>query len=1110
MPEYVPILLSGAKRKDLLREVQSIVRFIGSLSVRNEAADAAALADIAARASVKSPKRVRLAMSVDSLDNLATSLGDLEQKELHGEWTLRHDSAEMSDTRIGAQKIAFLYPGQGSQRYGENWQLASASREFRHGVETLEQRFSPIDVGRFLSRAWADMGTPRPVDEEITTTEVAQAMLTVLGVSTSDALAQLGVVPGFALGHSVGEFGAAYASGLVDEIEVCRYVAARIRCVKDCMPAGEFGMLAIGLSLEEAESRLQIPDAVSLSSDNSTCQVVYAGPMAAIRELAAQSERLDIRTALLKTQSAFHTTYQDAADQAFREFLKDQPVTNHRSSGATLISSVSGQPVADADECEALLGRQISKPVLFRSALTTLGQQEPAVLVQLYGGHSLINMYKAVNQTFAGVEIAFGGAVKEQSRQLSDNLCKLFLAVERFDASPILARRGIAALGHKQAAMNESVHRHNTKKEDIDVAEESMNHDVAASPAQAAEPAYPARERSGGSRDLQPPAVAVAVAVAETSSYSQGLLELFTSQVALLRDSGAGVRQSASRAPRSMNAAAGLPSGASGSASVTPDVVAVPADVTSSSADVEAHERGEIADLVIQTIAAQAGYSAGDVGLSDSLGEGLGLDSLIVADTARRLHRKYEKWVPQTMDFASITTVNDLVESIASAYDAPGTAVSTSGTARIEAPAAEVEPASAPVLAPAPETVVREPFLDSFPEVLAMQDRITKMSEGDASNPYYLEVDGTIGSHCSIGGRQLASFSSYNYLGLTTHPRVVNAAKAAIETYGTSVSAARILSGNRPIHADLERAISGLLQVEDAVVMVGGHSTNMGIIPHLLDQRDIIFHDSLVHDSILRGIQASGAARHSFTHNQADELERALTKRRGQFRRAIIIAEGIYSMDGDLPPLAKLVELKERFGATLMIDEAHSIGVLGRHGGGVCEELGIDPKKIDILMGTLSKSFASCGGYLAGSRPFIENLRYSLSGYIFSAGLTPANTAAALESIRVMKDEPDRLIQLRQNAKYFLSRATELGFNCGTAVGVPVVPTIFADSRTTLAVANFMFDNGVSANPIIFPAVAETMARLRFFITAEHTPELIDETLSVLARAVRSAEKLAV
>jgi 8-amino-7-oxononanoate synthase len=541
----------------------------------------------------------------------------------------------------------------------------------------------------------------------------------------------------------------------------------------------------------------------------------------------------------------------------------------------------------------------------------------------------------------------------------------------------------------------------------------------------------------------------------------------------------------------------------------------VPAGVTSAafladapsavpSVAAKTHALAEITAFVVQTIAAQAGYATHEVNLNETLGEGLGLDSLIVADTAQRLHRKYELWVPKEVDFASILTVKDLVQSIVGVYEAGAGA----------SPAADPVVVDASPKGPSPtanvENVQPEAFIDRFPEVLATKDRIDGMSQSDAGNPFYLEVEGAIGSHCSIGGRQLISFSSYNYLGLSTHPRIAGAAKQAIETYGTSVSAARILSGNRPLHNQLESAIAGLLHVEDSIVMVGGHSTNMGIIPHLLDERDIVFHDALVHDSILRGIQASGAARHSFGHNRADELERALTKRRGQFRRALIIVEGIYSMDGDLPPLAKVVELKERFGATLMVDEAHSIGVLGRHGGGVCEELGIDPSTIDIHMGTLSKSFASCGGYLAGSSRFIESLRYTLSGYIFSAGLTPANAAAALESIRVMGEEPNRLIQLRQNSKYFLARATELGFDCGTASGVPVVPTIFADSKVTLSVARFMFDNGVMVNPIIFPAVAESLARLRFFITSEHTPELIDETLSTLKRAVRSADTVTV
>ena len=1071
MPEYVPILLSATSKEDLFKEVHDVDRFVRSSLDRNKDAEAAALSDIAARASVRTPQPLRLAISVDSLGDLLKTLDVLRHTELNGDWTLRKDSAQMSECHPGAQKIAFLYPGQGSQRYGENSHLALALREYGQRVRALEERFSPIDLGRFLSQGWGEIGRSRSVDEEIAKTEVSQAMLTVLGVSTSDALAQLGIEPDFALGHSVGEFGAAYASGLIDEDEASRYVQARIRCMKDNMPVGQFGMLAIGLGLEQAESVLAVPKEVSLSSDNSTRQVVYAGPIAAIRELAADAERLDIQTGLLKTQGAFHTFYQEAPDKAFQSFLSEQPRKNHESTSVTLISSVSGQVVPDADECIALLGRQISRPVHFRTALSTLADQKPTVLIQLYGGRSLISMYKADNPGFAGFEIAFGGGEAGLSRQLSENLCKLHLAVDSFDASTILARRGTAALGHKPVIDNESVHLNNTRNKDVHMANKLTSNDVELHRSVSA----------GVSKSIR---VSDSIAT-DGSSYPRDLLGLFTNQVALLREAHTGIRQSASVAPISTPAAVSTP---------------VPILVASSPVDVKSHALDEITDFVVRTIAAQAGYAAPAISLDDSLSEGLGLDSLIVADTARRLHLNYVNWIPQQIDFASITTVGDLVQSVAGAYEEP-TVLSPR-----PAPVAVDKPSASPL----PERVQGEPFIDSFPEVVAMQERTRMMAQRGAPNPYYLEIDGSIGSHLSVDGRRLLSFSSFNYLGLAAHPRVVKAAKEAIETYGTSVSAARILSGNRPLHTELEGAISGLLNVEDAIAMVGGHCTNMSIIPHLMDQRDIIFHDSLVHDSLLRGIQASGAARHSFSHNRVDELERALAKRRGQFRRALIIVEGVYSMDGDLPPLAKIVELKERFGATLMIDEAHSIGVLGRHGGGVCEELGIDPTKIDILMGTLSKSFASCGGYLAGSRAFIQNLRYSLSGYIFSTGLTPANTAAALESIRVMKDEPHRLVQLRQNSKYFLARAKEMGFNCGSAVGVPVVPTIFADSQLTLSVADFMFENGVSVNPIMFPAVSETLARLRFFITSEHTVELIDEALSVLSRAVRSTEKLTV
>ncbi|WP_150118061.1 aminotransferase class I/II-fold pyridoxal phosphate-dependent enzyme, partial [Cellulomonas sp. B6] len=393
---------------------------------------------------------------------------------------------------------------------------------------------------------------------------------------------------------------------------------------------------------------------------------------------------------------------------------------------------------------------------------------------------------------------------------------------------------------------------------------------------------------------------------------------------------------------------------------------------------------------------------------------------------------------------------------------------------------------------------------DELPEVRATTARLTDAAAGGGL-PYYLPHDGRISATTSVGGRELVSFSSYNYLGLTGHPRVVAAAQEAVERYGTSVSAARILSGHRPLHDDLEHAIAGLLGTQDAVVLVGGHATNAGVVPHLYGPDDLVVHDALVHDSVQQGIAASGAARHAVPHGRADLVEEALRARRHRFRRVLVVTEGVFSMDGDLPDLPALVASARRHGAHLMVDEAHSVGVLGAHGGGVCEELGVDPADVDILMGTLSKSLSSCGGYLAGHRDLVQHLRYTLSALVFSAGLTPANTAASLAAIQVMRDEPERLARLRANAQHFLAGARARGLDVGPAVGVPVVPVVVGDSAAAVEVARRLAEEGVSANPIVFPAVPDAQARLRFFLTSEHTVEQLDHALDATARSLAAA-----
>jgi len=242
------------------------------------------------------------------------------------------------------------------------------------------------------------------------------------------------------------------------------------------------------------------------------------------------------------------------------------------------------------------------------------------------------------------------------------------------------------------------------------------------------------------------------------------------------------------------------------------------------------------------------------------------------------------------------------------------------------------------------------------------------------SNPFFRMHQGTAGAQTQIGEREYLNFASYNYLGYSGHPTVAEAAKAAIDRYGTSVSASRPVSGDRPLHRELERELARLYEVDDAVVMVSGHATNVTTIGYLFGPRDLVVHDELIHNSVLQGIQLSGARRLSFAHNDWQALDRLLGEQRQHFERVLVVVEGIYSMDGDYPELPRFVELKHKHKVFLMVDEAHSLGVMGATGKGIREHFGLAGNDVDIWMGTLSKTLASCGGYIAGRTALIEHL----------------------------------------------------------------------------------------------------------------------------------------
>lgn len=354
-------------------------------------------------------------------------------------------------------------------------------------------------------------------------------------------------------------------------------------------------------------------------------------------------------------------------------------------------------------------------------------------------------------------------------------------------------------------------------------------------------------------------------------------------------------------------------------------------------------------------------------------------------------------------------------------------------------------------------------------------------------NPFYRPHEGAAGATTVIGERTLLNFASYDYLGLNQNAEVRAAAAEALACYGVSASASRLVAGERPIHGALERSIADLYGVDEAVAMVSGYLTNVTAITCLMGPSDLILHDELIHNSALSGAQFCGATRRSFRHNDLADLDRQLSVLTSRHKRVLVIVEGLYSMDGDLADLPGLIELRARYGFWLMVDEAHALGVLGATGRGSAEHFGCDPRKVDIWMGTLSKTTASCGGYIAGNRELVALLKGYAGGFVYSVGLSPILAAAANAALAVIQREPARVRRLQENGKFFRDTAEEAGLEVGLGAGYSVTPIMVRDSLRAVSLSGKLMEAGVNVLPIMFPAVPEGAARLRFFITSEHT-----------------------
>ena len=369
--------------------------------------------------------------------------------------------------------------------------------------------------------------------------------------------------------------------------------------------------------------------------------------------------------------------------------------------------------------------------------------------------------------------------------------------------------------------------------------------------------------------------------------------------------------------------------------------------------------------------------------------------------------------------------------------------------------------------------------------------------------PYFRKIESDQDTVVTIDGRKVLMFGSNSYLGLTNHPEVKAAAIAAVEKYGTGCAGSRFLNGTLDTHIALEKALAEFAGKEDAIIFSTGFQVNLGTISCLLGREDYIIWDALNHASIIEGIRLSPAKSLRYKHNDMAALERRLQQCDPE-RIKLIVVDGVFSMEGDLCKLPEIVKLAEKYGASVMVDEAHGFGVLGDHGRGVCNHFGLTDH-VDLIMGTFSKSFASIGGFIAGSKTTINFIRHQARSYIFSASCTPAATAAAHKSLEIMLREPERVLALQEKTTYCLDRFRKLGFEIGNPA-TPIVLLFIRDNEKTFRVTAMLFEEGVFVNPVVAPAVAPEDTLIRFSLMATHTYEQLDEAISKIHKVFQALD----
>ena len=371
--------------------------------------------------------------------------------------------------------------------------------------------------------------------------------------------------------------------------------------------------------------------------------------------------------------------------------------------------------------------------------------------------------------------------------------------------------------------------------------------------------------------------------------------------------------------------------------------------------------------------------------------------------------------------------------------------------------------------------------------------------------PYFKELESEQAPEITIKGKKFIMFGSNNYLGLANDPRMKKAAIDAVNKFGTGVAGSRFLNGNTVLHTELETKLAKFKGREAALIYATGYQMTLGVVSALVGKGDFAIVDKLNHASILDGCRLSHGELRRFKHNNPEDLEKVL-KEIGPNHGKLVIVDGVFSMEGDIAPIPEISKVCRRYGARLMVDDAHATGVLGKHGHGTMEHFGLSSKDVDLVVGTCSKSFASVGGFVVGDADILHYIQHISRSMIFSASLPPASVASISKALDIITEEPQRIKRLWDNAAYLMKRFKEMGLNTGETQ-TPIIPVIIGDNEKTFMLWRMLYDHGLFTNPVVSPAVPPKRAMLRVVATATHTREQLDRALDIFETCIKKVLK---